>query len=214
MAVMCSKLGGCLGDTAKCGPLARTDLSAGVKGLLDKLMTYFGLESSREDPWGSLFRWSGMVLLSWEPALSAWEAVLFPWEAWRALCLAEHLGFCLPNLVTWLPAWLEGRLLPAWEGFPLQGYMLWPCCLLWRKCCHPERGELPEVLMSCFLPLMEGECMPGKLEMLLNCFLPQGEGEPQPGKLEMLLNCCLSQEKVSTGLVNCLTACLSGLRCH
>ena len=90
MAVIYSKLGGCLGDTTKLGPLARTDLCAGVKGLLDRLMTHFGFGSSREDcgkPIGGL----GERLLSQEPALSAWEAVLFPWEAWRALCLAEHL---------------------------------------------------------------------------------------------------------------------------
>ena len=50
MAVIYSKLGGCLGDTTKVVPLARTDLCAGVKGLLDRLMTHFGLGSSREDP--------------------------------------------------------------------------------------------------------------------------------------------------------------------
>ena len=43
MAIIYSKLGGCLGDTAKLGLLARTDLCAGVKGLVDKLMTHFGL---------------------------------------------------------------------------------------------------------------------------------------------------------------------------
>ena len=46
MAVIYSKLGGCLGDTAKLGPLARTDLCAGVKGLLERLMTHLGLGSS------------------------------------------------------------------------------------------------------------------------------------------------------------------------
>ena len=46
MAVMYSKLGGCLGETTKLGPLAGTDLCAGVKGLLDKLMTHIGLGSS------------------------------------------------------------------------------------------------------------------------------------------------------------------------
>ena len=100
MAVMYSKLGGCLEDTAKLGPLARTDLCAGVKGLLDKLMTHFGVGSSGEDPWGSLFGGLDVELLSWEPVLSAWEAVLFPWEASRAPCLAECLEFCLPDLVT------------------------------------------------------------------------------------------------------------------
>ena len=54
MAVIYSKLGGCLGDTANLGPLARTDLCAGVKGLLGRLMTHFGLGSSGEDPGGSL----------------------------------------------------------------------------------------------------------------------------------------------------------------
>ena len=51
---MYSTLGGCLGDTAKLGPLARTDLCAWVKGLLDRLMTHLGSGSSKEDPWGSL----------------------------------------------------------------------------------------------------------------------------------------------------------------
>ena len=51
MAVMYSKLGGCLGVTAKLGPLARTDLCTGVKGLLDRLMTHLGLGSSLEEPW-------------------------------------------------------------------------------------------------------------------------------------------------------------------
>ena len=37
MAVIYSKLGGCPGVTAKLGPLARTDLCAGVKGLLEKV---------------------------------------------------------------------------------------------------------------------------------------------------------------------------------
>ena len=87
-----------MGDTAKLGPLARADLCAGVKGLLDRLMTHFGLGSSEEDPWGSLLGGLGVGLPSWAPALSAWEAVLFPWEAWRALCLVEHLAVCLPDL--------------------------------------------------------------------------------------------------------------------
>ena len=52
MAVMYSKLGGCLGETAKLGHLARTDLCTWVKGLLDKLMTHLGLGSSKEEPWG------------------------------------------------------------------------------------------------------------------------------------------------------------------
>ena len=99
MAVIYCQLGGCFGDTTKLGPLARTDLCAGVKGLLDRLMAHLGLGSSGEDPSGSLLGGLGVRLLSQEPVLSAWEAVLFPWEAWRALCLVEHLEFFLPDLV-------------------------------------------------------------------------------------------------------------------
>ena len=36
---MAVKSGHCLGETAKLGPLARTDLCAWVQGLLDRLMT-------------------------------------------------------------------------------------------------------------------------------------------------------------------------------
>ena len=57
MAVIYSKLGGCLGVTTKLGPLARTDLCAGVKGLLERLMTHLGLGSSLEEPWLDL--WGG-----------------------------------------------------------------------------------------------------------------------------------------------------------
>ena len=81
MEVMYSKLGGCLGDTAKLGSLARTDLCAWVKGLLDRFMTHFELGSSEEDPWGSLLGVGGWVP-SWELVLPAWGVVLFPWEAW------------------------------------------------------------------------------------------------------------------------------------
>ena len=55
MAVMYSKLGGCFGETAKLGPLARTDLCAMVKGLLERLITYFRLGSFLgEEPCGLL----------------------------------------------------------------------------------------------------------------------------------------------------------------
>ena len=65
---MYSKLGGCLGDTAKLGPLARTDLCTGVKGLLDKLMTHVGLGSSMEEPWGDP---AGGKVASWGVSLLA-----------------------------------------------------------------------------------------------------------------------------------------------
>ena len=113
MAVMYSKLGGCLGVTAKLGPLARTDLWAGVKGLLERLMTHLGLGSSLEEPWGGLL---GVVV-----GLSSQKMVLF-WEDWCALCLGECLWPCLNDLVGLLnwPAWGElvawGMLLPLLEG--------------------------------------------------------------------------------------------------
>ena len=50
MAIIYSKLGGCLGVTTKLGPLARTDCCAGVKGLLERLMIHLWLGSSGEDP--------------------------------------------------------------------------------------------------------------------------------------------------------------------
>ena len=53
MAVIYYKLGGCLGETTKLWHLTSTDLCAGVKGLLDKLITHFGLGSSMgKEPWG------------------------------------------------------------------------------------------------------------------------------------------------------------------
>ena len=70
-----------MGDTTKLGPLASTDLCAGVKGLLDRLMTHFGLGSSKEDPWGSLLGVVGLVP-SQELVLLAQIVALFPWEAW------------------------------------------------------------------------------------------------------------------------------------
>ena len=97
MAVIYSKLGGCLGETIKLGPLARTDLWAGVKGLLDKLMTHLGLGSSLEDPWGSLLGMVGVGVPSWELVLSAWEAVLFSWGS---------MGCPMPKgMPEALPAW-------------------------------------------------------------------------------------------------------------
>ena len=54
MAVIYSKLGGCLGVTAKLGPLARTDLCARVKGLLERLDDPLGVRFFIKDPWGSL----------------------------------------------------------------------------------------------------------------------------------------------------------------
>ena len=122
MAVMYSKLGGCLGVTAKLGPLARTDLWAGVKGLLERLMTHLGLGSSLEEPWGDLL---GGV----EEGLPSREVVLISWGDWVDLCLGGCLLPCLEGLVGLMPwpAWVDledgdelspslcGRRETAWE---------------------------------------------------------------------------------------------------
>ena len=76
MAVTYSKLGECFGETTKLEPLARTDLYALVKGLLERLMTHFGLGSSLEqEPW-RLF-----CLLGRGEGLASW-----------GLGTANHLG--------------------------------------------------------------------------------------------------------------------------
>ena len=77
MAVMYSKLGGYFGETTKFGPLARTDLCALVKGLLERLMTHFGLGSSlEEESLGTILTigkeeglasWGLVLLVTWEP---------------------------------------------------------------------------------------------------------------------------------------------------
>ena len=101
MAVMYSKLGGCLGVTAKLGPLARTDLWAGVKGLLDRLMTHLGLGSSLEEPWLDLPGGMGVGLPSQEVELTSWEG-------WVGLCLGGT--YCLACL----PWGGYGPALPGW----------------------------------------------------------------------------------------------------
>ena len=106
---MYSKLGGCLEITTKLGPLARTDIWAGFTGLLERLMTNLGLDSSLEEPWDSLL---GVEV----------EMMLFSWEDSGALCLGECLQPCLTDLVGLLncPAWGElvawGMLLPLLGG--------------------------------------------------------------------------------------------------
>ena len=94
MAIMHSKLRGCLGDTTKLGPSARTDLCAWVKGLLDKLMTHLGLGSSKEDPWGPI----GGEVPSQVLALLASGVALLPQEAWEGCAwLNTLLPACLPE---------------------------------------------------------------------------------------------------------------------
>ena len=93
MTVMHSKLGGCLWDTTKLGPLARTDLCAWVKGLLDKLMTHLGLGSSEEDPWGAY--WEGRVAFPGSGTTCLGGSAV-PLGSLGALSPAEHLLACLP----------------------------------------------------------------------------------------------------------------------
>ena len=162
---MYSKLGGCLGVTTKLGPLARTDLWAGVNGLLERLMTHLGLGSSLEEAWGAY--WGGV-----EEGLPSQEVVLTSWGDWVDLCLGGCLLPCLKDLVGLLPwpAWVD---LEDWEE------------LLPSLC---GRREQPG--RNCFLPWREGEQLPGKScslhpregEQLLgkNCFLPWEEGEQLP----------------------------------
>ena len=96
---MYSKLGGCLGVTAKLGPLARTDLCAGVKGLLERLMTHLGL-GSLEEPWLDLLGGVEVGLPSLEVAQASWEGCV-------GCCLGGCLVPCLPALGGLLPH-------PAW----------------------------------------------------------------------------------------------------
>ena len=104
MAVMYSKLGGCLGVTTELGPLARTDLWAGVKGLLERLMTHLGLGSSLEEPWGGLlgggsgvvFLGDGAILLGRLgcPVPGGTPMVLPKWPSWIAklTCMGRASG--------------------------------------------------------------------------------------------------------------------------
>ena len=83
MAVIYSKLGGCLGVTTKLGPLASTDLCAGVKGLLERFITHFGLGSSEgKEPCGVLY------LLGKDPA--SWEALSWGVPLGEQQCLTER----------------------------------------------------------------------------------------------------------------------------
>ena len=147
MAVVHSKLGGCFGETAKLGPLASTDLCALVKGLLDKLITHFGLGSSmEEEPWGlfcllvkeeDLASWEAPAWkdTTWEAPLSGWEialSVLGVLPAWELLlgeaceapslaeCLTTRVAWGMPTLETSLSAW--GRVLSAGEAWRLPAW--------------------------------------------------------------------------------------------
>ena len=118
---MYSRLGGCLGRTAKLGHLANTDLWVWVKGLLDRLITHLALGSSSElplgDPQGLLTIALAACLLAWGTTLSPWELVL---TAWREVLTALELVLSAcreATLSPWeimLTAWED--VLIAWES--------------------------------------------------------------------------------------------------
>ena len=138
---MYSKLGGCLGVTAKLGPLARTNLWAGVKGLLERLMTHLGLGSSFEEPWLDLLGGMGVGLPSQEVILASWEGCV---------------GLCLGVPIT-LPA-CPGGLWPCPAQVVLGGWgELFPSLCIWSevawgeltssegRCTSPRRELLPSL---------------------------------------------------------------------
>ena len=117
MAVIYSKLGGCLGVTAKLGPLARTDLCTGVKGLLERLMTHLGLGSSLEEPWLDLL---GGV----EVGLPSLEVAQASWEGWVGCWLGECLVSCLLALGGLLLCLAQGAL-EDWGLLVTGGEVAW-----------------------------------------------------------------------------------------
>ena len=168
MAVMYSKLRGCLGVTTKLGPLARTDLCAGVKGLLERLMTHFGLGSSKEDPWWSLLggrcrvAFQGISVVCLGGSTVPLGGLGDPMPDWAPGSLpAWHL------VVSWLPAWLEGRLLPAWEGLSLPGVLVVTSLPAWD-----EALSLGVLLGLTALPAWEEALSWGRGGNCLSCCLP------------------------------------------
>ena len=127
MAVMYSKLGGCLGITAKLGPLARTDLWAGVKGLLERLMAHLGLGSSLEEPWcgllgdvgGVVFPGDGVILLGRPgcPVPGGMPMALLKWPSWivKLTCMWRASG--LGNAASFA-GWKESSGLERIASFP------------------------------------------------------------------------------------------------
>ena len=119
---MYCRLGGCLGDTTKLGPLASTYLWAWVEGLLDKLITHFRMGSSDElplrEPWRLLTlaacliawgTWGRAALSLWELVLTAWGEALTAWELWLFACIGTVLS-------PWEGVTAWGNALTAWES--------------------------------------------------------------------------------------------------
>ena len=162
---MYSKLGGCLGDTTKLGPLSRTDHCAWVKGLLNRFMTHLGLGCSEEDHWGSLLGRVGVGAFL-EASATCLGSSAIPLGGLGALCLAECLTACLSwggiaclgsspvgvlqeeTLASWevalspacLPAWGEPKLLPTWEVYSWEEGLLGGSALTaWEVALSPGR---------------------------------------------------------------------------
>ena len=147
MAVMYSKLGGCLGVTAKLGPLARTDLCAEVKGLLERLMTHLGLGSSLEEPWLDLLGGVG------EGAFPGGCA-----------CLRGRLSGLmpggLPSNLPVCPGGVDTMPCLGW-GIGLGRIVFFPCGGGPGGRAGSFRGEAVQLLgENCFLPREEGEQLP------------------------------------------------------
>ena len=109
MAVICSKLGGCLGGNHKIGSFSQNrSLGWGqrfVGKVNDQLRVRFFIRRTLGEPaWGG----SG--------GLSSQEIALFSWEDWGALCLVECLKPCLTDLA-WFLDWLAmGRTVTFPQG--------------------------------------------------------------------------------------------------
>ena len=159
MALMYSKLGGCLGVTTKLGPLARTDLWAGVKGLLERLMTHWGLGSSLEEPWGGLLGGDGGVVFPGDGAIllgrlgcpvpGGTPMALPNWPSWIAklTCLGRDSG--LGNAASFT----GGRRAVAWEELLPSPGGRWAIARV-------ELGGMPDAWLLAGVELMAWEGLP------------------------------------------------------
>ena len=90
MAVIYSRLGGCLEVITKLGPLLSTDLWAWVKGLIDKLINHLGLGSFSELSLGDPQGW--LVLFACLPACRAWGRIVANTLGISPACLGRGRG--------------------------------------------------------------------------------------------------------------------------
>ena len=191
---MYSKLGGCLGVTAKLGPLASTDLCAGVKGLLERLITHFGLGSSKSG------RTLWDVVPTGERPCFLGNIVLVKYPLRNSTVLLRHLA----DLPMGVPACLALSLaehLTTWGGVELSAQ---------RVSSSGEEGELAweislsaservlssskawEISLSAseeyYLLGKPGNCLPGRCHSLpvKECYLLGKPGNFLPGRSHSL----------------------------